>query len=252
MSLKDDLLKHQIFLQRLGASHGANILSVLQKAIEYVISVSDKKPDGFSRSELRTLQASIVKTLHTIASSQIKGLMPLALYEADFIVDRLFRNGTLNNVNKPSAEQISEAVSKIKMALYNNGKKHTLEKTFLTFANIKASEIIMKVSDISVSGKDNKPALVAGALTSLGVGLFATQALTLGKTAVTQTSSVARQEVYKENDIPLVDWVTELDSDVCPDCESLGSGGPYNVTDSDIPPEHWNCRCVLVPSDEQV
>ena len=85
--------------------------------------------------------------------------------------------------------------------------------------------------------------------TNLNNGLFNKQANTLTSTATTQAASVARQEVYRDNDIPRVEWVATLDDSVCEDCESL-HGTQWPVDQAEIPPEHWNCRCVLEPVDE--
>lgn len=84
---------------------------------------------------------------------------------------------------------------------------------------------------------------------NLNLGLFNMQSSALANTVTLQAASVAKQEVYKANDIPKVVWTSELDSDVCPDCEAL-HGTEWPVDEAEIPPEHWNCRCELVPVDE--
>jgi SPP1 gp7 family putative phage head morphogenesis protein len=83
----------------------------------------------------------------------------------------------------------------------------------------------------------------------LNNGLFDAQVKSLTNTTTLQATSVAKQEVYKENDIPKVVWTSELDSDVCEDCSAL-HGTEWPVDEAEIPPEHWNCRCELVPVDE--
>jgi SPP1 gp7 family putative phage head morphogenesis protein len=80
-------------------------------------------------------------------------------------------------------------------------------------------------------------------------GLYSSQVRSLAATITTQVANETRQEVYKDNDIPRVVWEATLDSSVCEDCEAL-NGTSWPVDEAEIPPEHWNCRCVLVPVDE--
>jgi SPP1 gp7 family putative phage head morphogenesis protein len=245
VSLKDDLLKHQIFIQRLGASHAKDITTTLATAINLGIKALKTSPAGLSKQDLRVLHTQIIEVVQGIKDSQIGLLVQTAIYEAKFLAKRLEKH-LLDNAQIPTDTQLRTAVQKEKMSVISGEQKKTIPIVYTHFANTKASEIVLIVSDASLE-KEDKVAKGTDRLLLLGAGLFAVQALTLATTSTTQASSAARQEVYKENNIPLVDWVTELDSDVCDDCEALGDNGPYEVTDTEIPPEHWNCRCVLVP-----
>lgn len=215
------------------------------------ISAMKKSPDGLSKQELRVLQTNLVEVLQGISDSQIGLLVDTAIYEAKFLSKRLVAANIVENVTVPSSADLRKAVTDQKMSIVSGEDKKSIENVYLHFANTKASEITRVVSDVSV--QPDKETLVEDGTTKLigyGIGLYAVQAMTLATTATTQSASTARQELYKENKIALVNWVTELDSDVCPDCEALGANGPYAADDTDIPPEHWNCRCVLVPVDE--
>ncbi len=249
MSLKDDLIKHQIFLQRLGAHHAKDIKTVLNKGLTLAIKALKNNPDGLSKQELRTLHSSIIAVLHGLKTSQIGLLVETAVYEAKFLLNRLVVHNVINEAVMPTQENLRNIVTNNKMSVVSGEDKKTIPNVYTHFANTKASEIVLIVSDASLE-KEEKTEKGIDKLLMTGAGLFAAQALTLSMTATTQAASSARQEVYKENQIPLLDWVTELDSDVCEDCEALGAGGPYQADDTDIPPEHWNCRCVLVPADE--
>ena len=250
MALKDDLLKHQIFLQRLGASHARDITSALSKAIALGIKALKNKPEGLTKQDLRVLHTSIIEVVHGIKDSQLGLLVDTAIYEAKFLANRLVKNNVINTVIVPNNGDLRSRVSNSKMSIVSGEEKKTIPQVYTHFANTKASEIVLAVGDASLEPKEDIVEKGTNKLMALGVGLFAVQALTLALTTTTQSASAARQEVYVENKIPLLDWVTELDSDVCPDCEELGANGPYAADDVDIPPEHWNCRCVLVPVDE--
>ena len=248
MTLKDDLLKHQIFIQRLGSSHAKDITSTLAKAISMGIKALKDNPDGMSKQDLRLLHTKIIEVVQGIKDSQIGLLVQTAIYEAKFLAKRLEKH-LLDEAILPSTKDLRTAVEKEKMSIVSGKQKKTIPLVYTQFANTKAHEIMLVVSDASLE-KEEVVEKGTNKLLLLGAGLFAVQALTLATTSTTQAASAARQQVYKQNKIPLVDWVTELDSDVCEDCEALGSNGPYEVNDTEIPPEHWNCRCVLVPVEE--
>ncbi len=251
MSLKDDLLKHQIFIQRLGATHAKDISRTLAKGISLGIKALKDNPDGLTKQALRVLHTRIIDVLQGITDSQLGLLVDTAIYEAKFLAKRLEKNNVIDSPVVPNKEDLRSAVSNTKMSVVSGEAKKTIPNVYTHFANTKASEIVLVVGDVSL--QEDKETLVEDGTTKLiglGIGLFALQSMTLATTTTTQAASTARQEVYVENKIPLLDWVTELDSDVCPDCEELGANGPYAADDTDIPPEHWNCRCVLVPVDE--
>lgn len=250
MSLKDDLIKHQIFIQRLGANHAEAIKTILNRAINFAINSLTNKPEGLSKKELRALHTDVLAITNTIKDSQLNLLVNVALYEAEFITNLLLMSDVIDEGKIPSPENLKKAISNTKMSAISGATKVTIPSVYKHFARTKASEITLAVGDASLEAADQIEERGTNKLLELGAGLFAVQALTLASTTTTQSASSARQEVYEANNIPFVDWVTELDSDVCEDCEALGSGGPYPADDVDIPPEHWNCRCVLVPTNE--
>ncbi len=250
MSLKDDLIKHQIFLQRLGANHAVDLRLTLQKGVTLAIQALKNYPQGLTKQQIRKLHSDIIEVYHGIKDSQIGLLVETAVYEAGFLARRLVANNVLESAKVPNKEDLRSAVSNNKMSIVSGEKKVVIPNALTHFANTKASEVVLIVGDASLEAKEEIEEKGTNKLLAIAAGLFATQALTLSTTITTQAASSARQEVYTENSIPLLDWVTELDSDVCEDCEALGANGPYPADDVDIPPEHWNCRCVLVPVNE--
>lgn len=58
------------------------------------------------------------------------------------------------------------------------------------------------------------------------------------------TLAVLRQ-VYEDNDVRMVEWVTQKDERVCPECRAL-DGVRFPLKDAP-PPQHYNCRCFLIP-----
>lgn len=250
MSLKDDLIKHQIFLQRLGAQYAERLRYSLAQGIKLVLQLLEKQKKGLTKSELRGLNRELIVNMSLIKEEQLGLLIVLSLYEAEFLATVLEKNKVVKKAQIPTKAVISTKVLEKKMSVVSGEEKVTVSKAYDKFLTKKVSQIILAVGDASLEAPEDVQKVAEEKLSSLEKGLFATGALALLTTITTQAASSARQEVYIENNIPLLDWVTELDSEVCEDCEALGADSPYPADDVDIPPEHWNCRCILVPTNE--
>lgn len=55
----------------------------------------------------------------------------------------------------------------------------------------------------------------------------------------------AIKQAYEDNGVAMVVWVTQKDERVCPECRAL-DGHQFELDDAP-PPQHYNCRCFLVP-----
>ena len=55
----------------------------------------------------------------------------------------------------------------------------------------------------------------------------------------------ARYEAFMAAGVERVRWVTQEDNRVCGDCDEL-NGQIFDIEDVP-PPQHWGCRCYLVP-----
>lgn len=56
----------------------------------------------------------------------------------------------------------------------------------------------------------------------------------------------AINQVYTDNGIEMVEWVTQRDDRVCPECHALD--GVLFPVDNIPPPRHYNCRCFWIPA----
>lgn len=54
-------------------------------------------------------------------------------------------------------------------------------------------------------------------------------------------------KAYKDEGIARVEWCTEEDNRVCDDCDEL-DGVVFDIS-AVPPPQHWGCRCWLMPID---
>lgn len=64
--------------------------------------------------------------------------------------------------------------------------------------------------------------------------------------AIHQAYAQAAVQWWLGRGVQQVRWVTAGDERVCAVCEALEAGGPYDINEAPIPPEHGACRCVLV------
>lgn len=61
-----------------------------------------------------------------------------------------------------------------------------------------------------------------------------------------------RQRTRKLERLEQVEVLTAGDEDVCPECEDIASGGPYDInTALGLIPAHPNCRCAFVPAEDE-
>ncbi len=251
LSIKDDLLRHQIFILRFAESNAQQMLRVVRQGISTAINSLTSNPGGLSKQKLKELEASVLRQLVEIKGQQLEELKDLATYEVEFILRSLANNNIVENPKAPSLEEIQKNIEKSKVGLVADENRKNIKQVYNAFAKQKTKEIVRVVKDVDL--EDEEPeAKVEKAKNNyalLAAGLFAAQALSVSSTTAVQAASEARQAVYEENKIPLVEWVSTLDGDVCPDCEAL-HGKQWPVDEAEIPPEHWNCRCVLEPVNE--
>lgn len=68
------------------------------------------------------------------------------------------------------------------------------------------------------------------------------------QTAISTVANEAREEYYGANEdiLSKEQWVATLDDSTCPECGDL-DGEEFDVGEGDMPPIHFNCRCVRVP-----
>jgi len=75
-----------------------------------------------------------------------------------------------------------------------------------------------------------------------------TNAERMVRTALSHTSSVARNKTFTDNSdlIPYYEWVSTLDGRTSPVCRAR-DGNVYKVSKGPLPPAHYNCRSTTAP-----
>jgi SPP1 gp7 family putative phage head morphogenesis protein len=83
---------------------------------------------------------------------------------------------------------------------------------------------------------------LVGATDVSAVSLFMDQ-------AVSQAMSQASLDLYRAENVQLVDFVSAGDGRVCAICSDAEQNSPYTPDRAPTPGLHPNCRCVLQPAD---
>lgn len=94
---------------------------------------------------------------------------------------------------------------------------------------------------VVLAGKETSPSDAIKAATEKALKYMTKQFRQFGDDI---TLEVLRQ-VYEDNDVLMVEWVTQKDERVCPECRAL-DGLRFPLNDAP-PPQHYNCRCFLIP-----
>lgn len=235
MALKDDLLKHQILLQRMMPKHANIIKSALQKAI-----VPASKNLG--RNQLRrSLSALFAPAL----DNSIKAYKDLLAYDVKF---------TQKILNKYSATEIAQAnigdataklLTDASFTTSLNKKSITLPSAFSQYFINKTDELVNVSSDADLQQKT--PEEKNNAVRNIVLGLMFVQAVALTRTAINHTSTVAKSATIEENKIERWQWIATLDN-TCDFCEEQHKQ-IFEYGDEE-PPAHANCHCVVVPINE--
>ncbi len=125
-------------------------------------------------------------------------------------------------------------------------KEISITDIYNTYIDKQVTSTIQNFRDSELQDEDYEDAIDKEEENSSGLSYGA---LALSVTVVNFATNATRTEVYKDNKVSKVRWVAILDSSVCEDCEELNDT-IFDADDAEIPPEHWNCRCILEPVED--
>lgn len=245
----DDLIKHRIFLQRLGVGNAKALREIVVAAVE---PLRIKLKEGTLtynqiQKEITRIRASLKGNLYNAAVSDLKDFI---LYETGFNLKVLEKNSTsLESLQSPTkADLMDELENKTVNTNVGNAVKLTtlytlLEKNIID--DVKKS--VFSVDTMAVT-KESRTQMLEEIETAINTKV--TNKLTaVAVTSVNHVAEVSMATIVAANlDIfDYVQWDTVLDSDVCEDCEAL-EGQVWTAGEEDeTPPLHINCRCILTP-----
>lgn len=232
MSLRDDLIRHQIALQRLAATEANNIKDYLKRLRDTAKLLSNTQaPDSIIKMALRSIMASLPNTA-------LQSMLDIAEYENKFSI-KTFKKYTDQELLPATREALKTALTNTSIGVGQcsdtNGRK--LTRAYFQFGNRKSDELTQIIRDSRVINRSNSE--TDDLIDERVRGLQSTQAKSLAVVAVGFVAVTARALI----DAPMI-WITALDQDVCFYCED--NHGQL-VDDVGYPPAHWGCRCHIEP-----
>lgn len=245
MTLRDDLLKHRIFIQRLAGTEAKRLEKHLDKLVREARSAV---ANGASNNKLKDVLRRAVKDLETDA---IENLKDLAEYEADFS-GRVFKKHIRGDINIPDRDKVSKKLLRNNMQINLNsgeGTRRSVDVAHKQFARRKADELAQIIKDGRAQNLANSD--IIKNLDERSRGLHKAQARSLAKTSVNHTTTVARSATIAANfkRFNRVQWVSILDSGTTDYCRGQ-DGNIYPINEGPRPPAHFGCRSDIIPLEK--
>lgn len=251
MSLRDDMTKHRIFVQRLAGTELENITSYLDQLknrarLEITIgSFGD------------TLKTNLRNSIKDLSKSALENMTDIATYESQFSA-KTFSKYFDDTVKPVDSETLKKAINNTNIAVNNvkiksgdlivdeKAKNKSLITAYNQFGQRKADEITQIIKDGQLVGM-TKAETIAAVEERIG-GLQTSQARVLATTAVNYTTNIAKSQTISENRdlIKQEVWVSQLEEGTCDYC-SDEDGTIYDEGDAPDCPAHWNCMCEVIP-----
>ena len=236
MSLENDFIKHQVFLDRYSKTLAKNY----KKAFKKVDTIIDQALGTLGQTMLRD---DISTTLEKATIEMLQELQELALYEADF-TRRVLNRRTDLDVQVPEEQAIRNATSETQIKTSPNTSSVLLIGALPAFAEKKTNDYMQIISDGQVLQEEDE--VVKEQVADKSSGLFAVQVAPLAALAVLAVAKSSRETVLATNGIERVQWLNDLESNVCPYCRSLHKE-IFDVGNTPAFPAHARCACSLVP-----
>lgn len=238
MSLRDDLIRHQILLMRLVKTQAKVTKKFLQNAELIVLKAVENK-------DYKLLSKNLVENFKLMPTKALGLLTQLAAYEAEFVQKKIKKYK--KEVTEVAQEVLVTTLLNSKFKVSLDRKPDTLINHYKTFAATKIQQYKQIVRDSIALDLDEDE--TEEKVTEKTTGLFSTQNLALAGIAVIGTANLIRAVVARENNY-YVRWDAILDERVCGYCEEQ-DGKVFSSTESlDEIPAHTNCRCMWTLIDE--
>ena len=253
--LQSDAIRHAIFLQRLRTQEVKEILTLLNEDVYPDVLAEIKRRTGL---KLTTKRFNAMKRAYEIilregyanASAKLKAdLKPIAINEAEFQV------ALLDKAVSPIRLSFTVPSTRTLQALVNSDiQGQTIDKWFSNLSRSTSDEITRRLK-IGLTQGDSIQRLnqrIRGTKArDFNDGVIQASrrhAETIVRTSVTDITTKAREETYKENDdiIKEVQWISTLDKATSDICQAL-DGKVFPIDEGQRPPAHMQCRSTTVP-----
>ncbi len=255
MSLRDDMTKHRIFVQRLAGTELSSITEQLNR-LQYVAKI--QATAGTTGNILKQTLRDSIKNMSKIA---VENMTDIAAYESKFSA-KVFNKYFDGTVKAVSADKLEKALVNTNMALNNvkinshdgvkklivdeSATKKSLKTAYDQFGKKKADELTQIIKDAQLQKLAIKD--THDLIEQRVSGLFRAQATTLAATAVNYSTNIGKTETIQENNniIKQEIWVTDLEPGTCGYCEDQNDT-IYDQGEAPECPVHFNCNCEVIP-----
>lgn len=249
--LEDVMARHQHYLERYKTGQYNKFAPFLSRLEDALIKRLSRQNTFNSQKRIKAVLNAIYDDTFTQLSDFTKEfdqeLIELGVAEVDFAAQTLIKEG-VDLTGQPSLTQILAAVrarpfnSKLlreELSLFSREQsKYIRNVVAMGFAEGRTNQQIIQdvIGSKDLNFKD-------GALQPTRVA-----ASRMVRTAIQHTSSVAKQELYDDNDdlFTHYEWVSTLDGRTSMTCKAR-DGIVYRVRKGPLPPAHPNCRSTTVP-----
>ena len=248
----DRAVRHAIYLERLKNSEASSVVDLIR---QFVVPALVQRIENSSESTLLQqavgstiilLQRMVVKLNERAAPAMLQLAKAEATWQASVIRSAIPLEVSLVPPNLPRLEQIAFR------PLFDRGPA----AQWYSELPAKTAESVQKVVKQSLAAENSVEKTVEALkgksedfTNVLGEGgELERNAKAITRTAISQVSADAREEVFKENTdvIDKVQMVATLDTRTSPYCQSI-DGQIFEVGVGPRPPFHWGCRTVAVP-----
>lgn len=260
--LLDLSIQHGISLERLKSSEVKKLLDLLARADREILDKITARLGRLSNVEKGRFIAGSYTTQRLQDLRQ--SLDQLASNSYDIMIKQS-RDG-LDGVSRASAAFEAEALQKsinpvlrgtLDVATISNSQARAivrtrpiagrlLKKTVQDWSQ-KKKDLVETQIRLGLLEGEAVDAIARRIRSSVALGSANKSAETIIRTAVSEISNAAREDVWQANKsiIKKVRWVSTLDNDTCVICGGR-DGQVYDLGDGPRPPAHLNCRCVTV------
>lgn len=261
----DILVRHRIYLQRLSASHAAEIAkrigagsrdkaALIRDHLEEVLAKGK-----FTRTQaaaLGRMQADLKKALggnfEAAQEWYVKELDELITHEVA-TTQKVVGSALTGDKVKALSSPTPAALARLKAATPYSG--YTIDQWFKGTESAEINKIMARVR-VGIAGGESMSDMVrairgtreSGYTDGILQGYTTTSAQTMARTITNGVSNATQQEFYKAN-AKLIDhevFTATLDGRTSTICASL-DGEAFDVGDGPVPPLHPNCRSLRVP-----
>ena len=246
--LIDATTRHSVFLQRYAGGEAKKAVKTLNRIRREINARLSQEPTLFQRNRLLAVLEDIdsiyTSGYATIEQDVIRGVFALAEQEAGFST-KLYNIATEANFVLPSESSLMQAVELAPMAVPKDVGL-TIDAALTEYGDKKIEQIKQAITDGVVLG-DTTPEISAK-VGNIMTTLHRRQLETLVRTTTNHTSSVARQETFKQNEDILEGyrWIATLDNRTALICMSRDQQ-KLRIGIDPMPPAHWGCRSTTIP-----